>query len=133
MTSLERKKRLLGDSIQRVRRARELTQKELTELAGITQAHLSQIERGEKNPTVETLSKLADALRVRLARFFDWQNLKEELARLRKQNQRLGQLLREVAPEIDLSAEAELRVTDDQIVAERVLYSLDDEYGLDNE
>lgn len=39
-----------------------LTQEELAERSGLTQADISRIERGSANPTEKTLCKIADAL-----------------------------------------------------------------------
>ena len=46
------------------RRALRLTQKQLAERAGIDQAEISRIERGQANPTTATLGALARALGV---------------------------------------------------------------------
>jgi len=43
-----------------------LTQKELSELTGITQADLSKIENGNANPSLNTLLKLAKGLGKKL-------------------------------------------------------------------
>jgi transcriptional regulator with XRE-family HTH domain len=48
----------------------KLTQEELSERARISVSFLSMIERGERSPHLETLSKLADALEVPLATLF---------------------------------------------------------------
>lgn len=44
-----------------------LTQKQLSEIAGIRQSNLSRIERGKCLPTLETLMKLAEATGKKLA------------------------------------------------------------------
>lgn len=41
---------------------RELTQKQLAELTGITQADISRLENGTGNPSLRTLKRLADGL-----------------------------------------------------------------------
>ena len=46
------------------RRALRLTQKQLAERAGIDQAEISRIERGQANPTTATLGALTRALGV---------------------------------------------------------------------
>jgi transcriptional regulator with XRE-family HTH domain len=46
------------------RRARNLTQKQLAEMAGVDQAEISRIERGQANPTTATLGALTKALGV---------------------------------------------------------------------
>ena len=44
------------------RKEKRITQKRLSEMTGITQAHISNIERGIKSPSLEIVWKLADAL-----------------------------------------------------------------------
>ncbi|SFS73345.1 Helix-turn-helix [Succinivibrio dextrinosolvens] len=53
-------------SIILARKEKGLTQKELSELTGITQADLSKIENGNANPSIRTLKKLAAGLGKRL-------------------------------------------------------------------
>ena len=48
------------------RKARGLTQPDLSALTGIQQAEISRFERGVGNPTAATLLRLADALGQRL-------------------------------------------------------------------
>ncbi len=52
----------LIESIVMARKERNLTQKELSKLTGITQADLSKIENGNANPSLNTLLKLAKGL-----------------------------------------------------------------------
>jgi transcriptional regulator with XRE-family HTH domain len=55
---------LLGRRIKALRLRRELTQEALGERAGINYKYLGAIERGERNPSVKQLLKLAQALGV---------------------------------------------------------------------
>lgn len=55
----------VGKKIRLYRKARKLTQEELGEQLQIAQTYLGRIERGEVNITIETLAKIADALRVK--------------------------------------------------------------------
>lgn len=43
-----------------------LTQKELSEKTGITQGDISKLERGNGNPSIRTLKRLAEAMGMRL-------------------------------------------------------------------
>ena len=43
-----------------------LTQKQLAEISGLTQSNISNIEKGNKHPTIESLKKIADATGKRL-------------------------------------------------------------------
>jgi transcriptional regulator with XRE-family HTH domain len=54
----------LGAAIRELRLAREATQQDAAQAAGITVAHLSKIERGRTNPTWGTVAAIAGALGV---------------------------------------------------------------------
>ena len=62
----------LGKRIRRLRNLKKMSQEELAFSAGISAAHLGQIERATKNPTVETVSGIAVALGVTLAELFSF-------------------------------------------------------------
>jgi DNA-binding XRE family transcriptional regulator len=59
----------LGRQFLEARKARKLTQREAAALAGINQGDLSRIERGNGNPTLRTLTAVADVveMEIRLA------------------------------------------------------------------
>lgn len=48
------------------RAAKNLTQKELAALTGITQSDISKLENGNGNPSLKTLERLAEGLGMRL-------------------------------------------------------------------
>jgi transcriptional regulator with XRE-family HTH domain len=52
----------IGQNIRTLRRRLNLSQEEAGELAGVTGAYWGQLERGERNPTLSTLSQIASAL-----------------------------------------------------------------------
>ncbi len=54
----------LGVRVRDLRIARGLSQYELAQRAGITQAGLHRIERGQTNPQIESLQRIASALRT---------------------------------------------------------------------
>src|SRR5260370_7415983 len=60
----------LGQRIRELRRILSLTQEELAARAQISVSFLSMMERGDRVPHLETLAKLADALRVPLPEMF---------------------------------------------------------------
>lgn len=60
----------VGLNIQRLRRARELSQEELSLRSGCTRGYLSGIETGKKNPSIVLLEKLAKALDINMTEFF---------------------------------------------------------------
>lgn len=48
------------------RKSQNLTQKDLSERTGITQADISRIEKGTRNPSLEMLKRLAHGLGLQL-------------------------------------------------------------------
>ncbi len=61
----------VGENLRRIRKARGLGQIALADLAGTSQATISEIETGQRDPHQSTLQALADALGVPLAAFFE--------------------------------------------------------------
>ena len=61
----------VGLRIKTLREKKGITVNKLANLAGISQSYLRDVELGNKNPTVETLSYFCDALGVTLRDFFD--------------------------------------------------------------
>lgn len=60
----------LGAAIKRERSARGISQEELARRAGLHRTYVSDLERGARNPSVESVEKLADALQVSVAKLF---------------------------------------------------------------
>ncbi len=58
----------IGENIRYLRKQRGLSQEQLALHADITPSYMGQVERGEKNPTVDVLSKIAQALGLSLER-----------------------------------------------------------------
>ena len=56
--------------IRRLRKEKRLSQDVLSGLAGIGRSHLAMIESGAKNPSVETLWRIAEALDMRMSDLF---------------------------------------------------------------
>lgn len=63
--------KILGKRIRNYRTARGLSQEGLAELCGCHPTYVGQIERGEKNATIESIEKLSVALGVSLSRLFE--------------------------------------------------------------
>lgn len=59
-----------GKRLRILRTEKKMSQEELSFKAGISPAHLGQIERAEKKPTLETIGKLAEALDISLSDLF---------------------------------------------------------------
>lgn len=56
--------RAVGENIKRIRKSKKLSMEKTAELAGVSRSMLGQIERGEANPSVAIVGKLAHALKV---------------------------------------------------------------------
>lgn len=70
----------IGNKLHDVRSKQSLSLEEVAFLASINTAHLSQIERGIGNPTIETLSKICQSLNYSLKELFnDVPETKKEL------------------------------------------------------
>lgn len=48
----------------------KLSQSALGSLVGVSGAYIQQLEAGTKNPSIETLKKIADALNIRVNELF---------------------------------------------------------------
>jgi transcriptional regulator with XRE-family HTH domain len=63
-------KRLVGQRIRSLRKEKGLSQEELGEKAGFHYTYMGGVERGEKNPSLDTLNKIAGALGVGIVELF---------------------------------------------------------------
>jgi transcriptional regulator with XRE-family HTH domain len=64
MSELEERWRDLGEFIREQRRVGHLSLRKLSEMAGISNPYLSQIERGLRKPSAEILQQIARALEI---------------------------------------------------------------------
>jgi len=55
---------VLFDSIRRIRKAKSFTLKDMAEKTGISWNYLSQIERGQTNPSIGTIKRITNALGI---------------------------------------------------------------------
>lgn len=55
-------RKLVGRNVERLRRAKGMTQEQLAERSGFSQQYISGLENGRRNPTVVTLYEIATAL-----------------------------------------------------------------------
>lgn len=67
--------KLVGEHLRMIRKAKNLTQEELAEIAGIARPRISELENATKNTTLETLEKVIDALEITPLEFFDFKRL----------------------------------------------------------
>lgn len=57
-------RKLVGRNFARLRAAANLTQEQVAERADISQQYISGLERGQRNPSVETLARISEALGI---------------------------------------------------------------------
>ena len=61
----------ISDMIISERKQQKLTQKQLSQLTGISQANICNIEKGTSKPTIDSLKKIGDALGKKLVVSFE--------------------------------------------------------------
>ena len=61
-----------GNAVRNARTAAGLTQEDLAERSGLDRSYIGGIERGERNPTLSVIEKIADGLGVSLAELFSY-------------------------------------------------------------
>jgi len=54
----------LGANMKRIRKAKQMTQGDICRKLGVDRSYVSNVESGNKNPTLSTITKLAKALGV---------------------------------------------------------------------
>lgn len=62
----------IGQRIRNYRLQNKLSQEELAERAGCHHTYIGQIERGEKNASIESIDKIASALGILLSKLFEF-------------------------------------------------------------
>ncbi len=75
--------RNVGRRLRNFRTDKGLSQEKLAELSGCHPAYIGQLERGEKNPTLDSLYKITSALGIPLSELFagiDWNITAKESA-----------------------------------------------------
>lgn len=86
---MQNTKVLLGQRIKELRKARGLSQDQLSEKVGIDSKHLSRIELGKSFPYMETLEAIASALEVEIKDLFEFYHLANEAATIESINKLL--------------------------------------------
>jgi transcriptional regulator with XRE-family HTH domain len=54
----------LGENLKKIRTKKDITQTQLAEILGVDKSFVSNIENGKTNPTLSTITNLAQALNV---------------------------------------------------------------------
>lgn len=73
--------KILGQRIRNYRTLKGLSQEKLAELAGCHHTYIGQVERGEKNATIESIDKISSALGVSLSTLFEKLGAKDSTER----------------------------------------------------
>ena len=63
--------KIIGQRIRNYRTQQGLSQEKLAEMAGCHPTYIGQLERGEKNATLESIEKIASALNISLSQLFE--------------------------------------------------------------
>jgi transcriptional regulator with XRE-family HTH domain len=66
-----RGRELVGRNVRRIRVAKGIAQERLAIDAGVDRSYLGGVERGEENPTIDILDRIAATLAVPLAELLD--------------------------------------------------------------
>lgn len=61
---MEQMKRNLGQQLKMIRQQRGMSLDDIAKLTDVSKAQLAQMEKGESNPTVSTIWKIADGLKI---------------------------------------------------------------------
>ena len=62
---------LFGKRLRKLRTERGIAQEKLAEVAGLDRTYISKIEKGERNISLDTIGKLANALEIEVKEFFN--------------------------------------------------------------
>ena len=60
-----------GKNVQELRKAQQLSQEQLAEIAGVHRTYIGMIERAEKNITLCNIEKIAKALNVSISKLLE--------------------------------------------------------------
>lgn len=72
MVRKKRNSNNFGGAVRMIRTAIGLSQEELADKAGLDRSYIGGIERGERNPTLSVIEKIAGGLDVPLAELFSY-------------------------------------------------------------
>ncbi len=61
----------IGKNLKKIRISNDMSQSDLAKKLGVDRAYISGVENGKRNPTIETLSKIANALEVGINKLVD--------------------------------------------------------------
>jgi transcriptional regulator with XRE-family HTH domain len=64
-------KQMVGEQIRKIRKLRGMTQERLAEQSGLSFSYISDVERGTRNISLESLGKIINALGIKPAQLFE--------------------------------------------------------------
>lgn len=70
-------KKIFGKQIRALREANNISQEKLADLCGLHRTYISDVERGERNISIENIKKIADALNIKISDLFVGINAKK--------------------------------------------------------
>lgn len=62
----------LGERIKQLRKEANISQEKLAELAGLDRTYINSVENGKRNISIINIEKIAKALEISLANFFNF-------------------------------------------------------------
>jgi len=93
----------VGRRIKQLRKAQKISQQELGERARLNYKYIGGVERGERNPSVESLVKIARGLKVDAGEFFKFKEPGQLSERDKLLNQIIGLLGNKSTQELKLA------------------------------
>lgn len=73
--------KIIGQRIRSYRMGLGLSQEKLAELAGCHPTYIGQLERGEKNATLESIDRIASSLNLPLSKLFEYLGNNEDASK----------------------------------------------------
>ena len=67
----------VGIRIRELRKAQKISQQELGDRANLNYKYIGSVERGERNPSIESLLKIADGLKADVGDFFNMERQRQ--------------------------------------------------------
>jgi transcriptional regulator with XRE-family HTH domain len=71
--------KLVGEQLRTIRKAKNLTQEDIADKSGLSFSYISDVERGTRNISLESLEKIIVALGVMPYEVFSFKNIETEL------------------------------------------------------
>lgn len=72
MVGKKRKSNNFGEAVREARTANGLTQEELASRAGLDRSYIGGVERGERNPTLSVIERIAEGIGISLPELFSY-------------------------------------------------------------